>query len=123
MIIALSGGIGGAKLALGLSRVLPPEELLIIANTGDDFEHYGLTICPDTDTLLYTLAGLDNPRMKAGLSWKPWQRLAGRIGFASAIVIWRCMCSAAIACVRVTRFPPSRMISVSASALARASCR
>ncbi|MCE2921276.1 MAG: 2-phospho-L-lactate transferase CofD family protein, partial [Roseomonas sp.] len=58
MIIALSGGIGGAKLALGLSRILPPEELLIISNTGDDFEHYGLTICHDTDTLLYTLAGL-----------------------------------------------------------------
>ena len=66
MIIALSGGIGGAKLALGLSHVLPPEELLIIANTGDDFEHYGLTICPDTDTLLYTLAVLDNPRLGCG---------------------------------------------------------
>ena len=72
MIIALSGGIGGAKLALGLSRVLPPEELLIIANTGDDFEHYGLTICPDTDTLLYTLAGLDNPRLGWGRADESW---------------------------------------------------
>lgn len=72
MIIALSGGIGGAKLALGLSRVLPSEELLIIANTGDDFEHYGLTICPDTDTLLYTLAGLDNPQLGWGRADESW---------------------------------------------------
>ncbi len=72
MIIALSGGIGGAKLALGLSRVLPPEELMIIANTGDDFEHYGLTICPDTDTLLYTLAGLDNPQLGWGRADESW---------------------------------------------------
>ena len=72
MIIALSGGIGGAKLALGLSHVLPPEELLIIANTGDDFEHYGLTICPDTDTLLYTLAGLDNPQLGWGRADESW---------------------------------------------------
>ncbi len=72
MIIALSGGIGGAKLALGLSRILPPEELLIIANTGDDFEHYGLTICPDTDTLLYTLAGLDNPKLGWGRVDESW---------------------------------------------------
>jgi LPPG:FO 2-phospho-L-lactate transferase len=72
VIIALSGGIGGAKLALGLSHVLPPEELLIIANTGDDFEHYGLTICPDTDTLLYTLAGLDNPQLGWGRADESW---------------------------------------------------
>ncbi len=72
MIIALSGGIGGAKLALGLARVLPPHELMIIANTGDDFEHYGLTICPDTDTLLYTLAGLDNPQLGWGRADESW---------------------------------------------------
>jgi LPPG:FO 2-phospho-L-lactate transferase len=72
VIIALSGGIGGAKLALGLSRVLPPDELMIIANTGDDFEHYGLTICPDTDTLLYTLAGLDNPQLGWGRADESW---------------------------------------------------
>jgi LPPG:FO 2-phospho-L-lactate transferase len=72
VIIALSGGIGGAKLTLGLSRVLPPEELLIIANTGDDFEHFGLTICPDTDTLLYTLAGLDNPQLGWGRADEGW---------------------------------------------------
>ena len=59
LVVALSGGIGGAKLALGLSRVLPAEELLVVANTGDDFEHLGLHISPDLDTLMYTLAGLD----------------------------------------------------------------
>jgi LPPG:FO 2-phospho-L-lactate transferase len=60
-VIALSGGVGGAKLALGLSRVLPAGDLTVIVNTGDDFEHLGLAISPDIDTLLYTLAGLDNP--------------------------------------------------------------
>ena len=61
MTVALSGGVGGAKLALGLATVLPTEKLAIIANTGDDFEHLGLHIAPDIDTLLYTLSGLNNP--------------------------------------------------------------
>ena len=56
-VVALSGGIGGAKLALGLSRVLAPGRLTVVANTGDDFEHLGLSISPDLDTLLYTLGG------------------------------------------------------------------
>lgn len=60
-ILALSGGVGGAKLALGLSHLLAPEALTVIANTGDDFTHLGLHISPDIDTLMYTLAGLDNP--------------------------------------------------------------
>lgn len=72
MIIALSGGIGGAKLALGLSQVLPPAELLVVANTGDDFEHYGLMVCPDLDTLTYTLAGLDNPALGWGRADESW---------------------------------------------------
>ena len=59
--IALSGGVGGAKLALGLGRVLRAGELLVVANTGDDFEHLGLAICPDIDTVLYTLAGVAYP--------------------------------------------------------------
>ena len=59
--LALSGGVGGAKLALGLSHYLAPGELTIAANVGDDFEHLGLTICPDIDTLVYTLSGLANP--------------------------------------------------------------
>jgi LPPG:FO 2-phospho-L-lactate transferase len=72
VIVALSGGIGGAKLALGLSHVLPPEELLIVANTGDDFEHLGLAISPDIDTLTYTLAGLDNPELGWGRRDESW---------------------------------------------------
>ncbi|MDO9709250.1 2-phospho-L-lactate transferase [Paracraurococcus lichenis] len=72
MIVALSGGIGGAKLALGLSKVLPPSGLLVVANTGDDFEHHGLTICPDIDTLTYTLAGLDNPVLGWGRADETW---------------------------------------------------
>lgn len=59
--LALSGGVGGAKLALGLAHHLPAAELVIAANVGDDFEHLGLTICPDIDTLVYTLSGLANP--------------------------------------------------------------
>lgn len=72
LVVALSGGIGGAKLALGLSRVLPPEDLLIVANTGDDFEHLGLSISPDIDTLMYTLAGLDNPQLGWGRRDETW---------------------------------------------------
>lgn len=60
-IVAFAGGVGGAKLADGLSRVLPPENLTIIVNTGDDFTHWGLKISPDLDTVCYTLAGLANP--------------------------------------------------------------
>ena len=60
-IVALAGGVGGAKLAHGLAQVLPPKDLTVIVNTGDDFEHYGLYICPDLDTVCYTLAGLANP--------------------------------------------------------------
>ena len=72
LVVALSGGVGGAKLALGLSRVLPPDELLIVANTGDDFEHLGLSISPDIDTLTYMLAGLDNPGTGWGRRDETW---------------------------------------------------
>ena len=72
MIIALSGGVGGAKLALGLSRVLPPEKLLVVVNTGDDFEHLGLSISPDIDTVAYTLAGLANRELGWGRHDETW---------------------------------------------------
>ncbi|TNE57847.1 MAG: 2-phospho-L-lactate transferase [Alphaproteobacteria bacterium] len=71
-VIALSGGVGGAKLALGLSKILAPDELTIIANTGDDFEHLGLHISPDIDTLIYTLASLANPAQGWGLKDESW---------------------------------------------------
>jgi LPPG:FO 2-phospho-L-lactate transferase len=75
-VLALSGGIGGAKLALGLSRVLPAGQLTVIANTGDDFEHLGLSISPDLDTLMYTLAGLDNPETGWGRRGETWSFMA-----------------------------------------------
>jgi LPPG:FO 2-phospho-L-lactate transferase len=71
-VLALSGGIGGAKLALGLYRVLPPDTLTVVANTGDDFEHLGLVISPDIDTLLYTLSGQDNPELGWGRRGETW---------------------------------------------------
>ena len=72
MIIALSGGVGGAKLALGLSRVMPPEELMVVVNTGDDFEHLGLSISPDIDTVTYTLSGLANRELGWGRHDETW---------------------------------------------------
>jgi LPPG:FO 2-phospho-L-lactate transferase len=76
LVLALSGGIGGAKLALGLSRVLTPGALTVVANTGDDFEHLGLSISPDIDTLIYTLAGLDNPETGWGRRSETWTFMA-----------------------------------------------
>lgn len=71
--IALSGGVGGAKLALGLDRVMAPGDLLVVANTGDDFEHLGLAICPDIDTVLYTLAGVADPETGWGRAEESWR--------------------------------------------------
>jgi LPPG:FO 2-phospho-L-lactate transferase len=76
LVVALSGGIGGAKLALGLSRVMAPTDLVVIANTGDDFEHLGLSISPDLDTLMYTLAGLDDPQRGWGRRDETWTFMA-----------------------------------------------
>jgi LPPG:FO 2-phospho-L-lactate transferase len=75
-VLALSGGVGGAKLALGLYRVLPPDTLTIVVNPGDDFEHLGLTICPDIDTLLYTLSGEANPELGWGRRDETWTFMA-----------------------------------------------
>ena len=75
-VLALSGGIGGAKLALGLYRVLSRGELTVVANTGDDFEHLGLSISPDIDTLLYTLGGIDNPELGWGRRSETWTFMA-----------------------------------------------
>ena len=72
LVVALSGGIGGAKLALGLSRIVAAHDLLVVANVGDDFEHLGLHISPDADTLMYTLAGLDNTKLGWGRRDETW---------------------------------------------------
>ncbi len=73
--VALAGGVGGAKLVHGLAQILPPEALTILVNTGDDFEHLGLTICPDLDTVCYTLAGLVNPNTGWGRREESWRAL------------------------------------------------
>jgi len=72
-ILALSGGIGGAKLAHGLSKILKPEQLMIMTNTGDDFVHFEFTICPDLDTVMYTLAEMANPETLWGVKGETWQ--------------------------------------------------
>lgn len=75
-VVALAGGVGGAKLAYGLYQIVPPEKLTIIVNTGDDFEHLGLHISPDLDTMMYTLAGLANPSTGWGVKDESWNMMA-----------------------------------------------
>lgn len=87
-IVALSGGVGGAKLALGLANILDPAQLTIVANTGDDFDHFGLRICPDLDSVMYTLAGMNNQQQGWGLEGESWNcmeamaRLGGETWFS-----------------------------------------
>ena len=76
MFLALAGGVGGAKLALGLTEVLAPEELMIVVNIGDDFDHLGLRICPDIDTVLYSLGGIANPETGWGQADETWNFMA-----------------------------------------------
>jgi LPPG:FO 2-phospho-L-lactate transferase len=71
-VIALCGGVGGAKLAHGLAQALAPDDLTIVVNTGDDFEHLGLAISPDIDTVTYTLAGLADRQKGWGLAGETW---------------------------------------------------
>ncbi|MBS0525512.1 MAG: YvcK family protein, partial [Proteobacteria bacterium] len=81
-ILALAGGVGGAKLALGLAHLLPPAALTVAVNTADDFEHLGLSICPDLDTVIYTLAGVANPETGWGRRDETWtvMEALGQIG-------------------------------------------
>lgn len=72
MIVALAGGVGGARLSAGLAALLPPRRLAFIVNTGDDFEHLGFTICPDLDTVAYTLAGVNDPSAGWGRADETW---------------------------------------------------
>ena len=87
MIVALSGGVGGAKLALGLAHVVEPSALTVVANTGDDFEHLGLYVSPDLDSILYALAGVVNPATGWGRADETWsflealERLGGETWF------------------------------------------
>jgi LPPG:FO 2-phospho-L-lactate transferase len=75
-IVCLAGGVGGAKLAEGLAQILPGGALTVIVNTGDDFQHLGLTICPDLDTVTYTLGGVANPETGWGRAGESWRTIA-----------------------------------------------
>lgn len=79
-VIALCGGVGGAKLAYGLARILDGEELMILVNTGDDFEHFGLHVSPDIDTVTYTLAGCANPHTGWGRADESWRFMSAVAG-------------------------------------------
>ncbi len=72
-VTALAGGVGGAKLVTGLAACLPPSKLTVIVNIGDDFDHLGMHICPDLDTVCYTLAGIANPATGWGRADESWQ--------------------------------------------------
>ena len=71
-VVALAGGVGGAKMAQGLADVLGPDRLTVVVNTADDFEHLGMHISPDLDTVMYTMAGLQNEEAGWGLSEESW---------------------------------------------------
>lgn len=75
-VTALAGGVGGAKLVDGMAQVLPPEDLTVIVNTGDDFEHLGLHISPDLDTVLYTLARVEHEEQGWGRRDESWTAMA-----------------------------------------------
>ena len=75
-VVALAGGVGGAKLAYGLAQIVPPESLTIIVNSADDFEHLSLHIAPDVDTVMYTLAGIANPKTGWGVKDEGWNTMA-----------------------------------------------
>jgi LPPG:FO 2-phospho-L-lactate transferase len=75
-VVALAGGVGGAKLAAGLEAALPPGDLSVVVNTADDFDLWSLRICPDLDTVMYTLAGLANPKTGWGIRDESFAALA-----------------------------------------------
>ncbi len=81
-IVVLAGGVGGARMADGFARAVLPEDLTVIVNTGDDFEWHGLLVCPDLDTVMYTLAGIANPETGWGIQGDTWGALEmlGRYG-------------------------------------------
>jgi LPPG:FO 2-phospho-L-lactate transferase len=74
-VLALSGGVGGAKLAAGLAAALPPQDLLVVCNTGDDFEHLGLHVSPDLDSVVYALAGVNDEERGWGRAGETWSFL------------------------------------------------
>ena len=95
MIAALAGGVGAARLLRGLARVVPPDEVTAVVNTGDDIVLHGLHISPDLDTVPYTLGGPQRRRARVGTAparpgrpWTPWSAWAARPGSGSATATW-----------------------------------
>lgn len=84
-IVALAGGVGGAKLAYGLARIVAADQLTIVVNTGDDFEHLGLHISPDLDTVMYTLAGVANPVTGWGVKDESWHMMSALARYGGPI--------------------------------------
>ena len=82
-VLALAGGVGGAKLVLGFTRLLPPEQLTIVVNTGDDETFHGLHVSPDLDTMLYTLAGISNPETGWGIAGETFHALEMLAGYGA----------------------------------------
>ena len=74
--LLLCGGVGGAKLALGFKNSIDPDNLTIAVNTGDDFNHLSIKICPDLDTVMYTLAGESDTSKGWGRKDESWNMLA-----------------------------------------------
>ncbi len=74
-VVVLAGGVGAARFLAGLVRVVPPREITVIVNTGDDREFFGLRVCPDLDIITYTLAGRINPETGWGLAGETWNAL------------------------------------------------
>jgi LPPG:FO 2-phospho-L-lactate transferase len=74
-VVVLAGGVGGARMADGFAQCLPAGDLTVIVNTGDDFQHMGLTVCPDLDTVMYTLAGVANAETGWGRSGESWRAI------------------------------------------------
>ena len=119
-IVALAGGVGGAKLAHGLALAHAPEDLTVIVNTGDDFDHYGLRICPDLDTVLYTLAGLANERTGWGVADDTSAALDMLRRYGEEAWFWLGDRDLATSLVRTTRLRAGEPLSAVTRALAQA---
>ena len=114
MLVALTGGTGGAKLIEGLSHEVDSAELTIICNTADDFVFHGLNVSPDIDTIIYTLAGMSDSEKGWGVQmtplvlWRSWKNSVPRRGLSSAIKISRHISYGRICCARASNYPMSR---------------
>ena len=128
-IVALAGGVGGAKLADGLVQLLSPQDLTVVVNTGDDFEHFGLYISPDLDTVCYTLAGLmilkpaGAAARKPSMPWRTSKNWADQTGSTWVTRTWRLTSSVPVACRRVKRSARSRVIFAKPGACGIPSCQ